>query len=99
MVGRNQLILSRNSHLMSNTTPTTIITTEANSLVADIHIRMPVILDARAQDLWLAPDTEIGVLKSLLKPFPATEVQLWPGDKAVGIARNDFKELTSPVTV
>lgn len=72
---------------------TTIITTEANSLVADIHIRMPVILDSAAQDLWLAPDTTPDVLKRLLRPFPANEMQSWPVDKAVGNVRNDGEVL------
>jgi putative SOS response-associated peptidase YedK len=49
-----------------------IITTTANELLAEIHHRMPVILDAESYDLWLTgrpPDA-----KNLLTPFPASEM-------------------------
>jgi len=72
---------------------TTIITTNANSLVSDIHTRMPVILDTVAQDQWLAPDTTPAALKTLLRPFPADEMQSWPVDKAVGNVRNEGEGL------
>src|ERR1051326_7982322 len=47
----------------------TIITTEANELMAPIHNRMPVILPAQAREEWLDPSIrEEQVLLPLLKP-------------------------------
>ena len=48
-----------------------IITTEPNELMATIHNRMPVILDAKDFDQWLDTDTKPEELPALLKPFPA----------------------------
>jgi len=54
----------------------TIITTQANDLVAPIHNRMPVILSGRQeQDLWLDPNpADLHNLLSILKPHPAEEM-------------------------
>lgn len=48
----------------------TILTTTANALMAPLHDRMPVILDAAAQTLWLDSDTDPNTLRSLLAPAP-----------------------------
>lgn len=50
----------------------TIITTEPNSLMADIHNRMPVILPPGAYDVWLRPG-ELPAVEALalLQPFDA----------------------------
>jgi putative SOS response-associated peptidase YedK len=56
-----------------------IITTEANELVAGIHDRMPVIVPPEAYDLWLSPETqEVDLLQSLLRPFAASEMAAFP---------------------
>jgi putative SOS response-associated peptidase YedK len=48
-----------------------IITTEANELVAQIHDRMPVILDRGDEQLWLDPELSAAAAQELLVPFPA----------------------------
>jgi putative SOS response-associated peptidase YedK len=48
-----------------------IITTVANKLVAQIHNRMPVLLDARDEKAWLNPSLPLGEAQELLVPFPA----------------------------
>jgi putative SOS response-associated peptidase YedK len=56
----------------------TIITTDANPLMAKIHDRMPVILDPKNYDAWLDPDlNDAGILKALMKPFPAAKFAYW----------------------
>ena len=45
---------------------TTIITTAANALAASIHHRMPVILNPNDYDRWLADDSQLDMLQSLL---------------------------------
>ncbi len=47
----------------------TIITTSANSLMSQIHNRMPVILSSYNQKLWLDSNTDSDVLKSMLSPI------------------------------
>ena len=50
----------------------TILTTKPNSLVADVHNRMPVILKADDYDLWLDPRIKNPALVvGCLKPFDA----------------------------
>ncbi|WP_439814373.1 SOS response-associated peptidase [Zavarzinia sp. CC-PAN008] len=72
----------------------TILTTTANALLAPLHDRMPVILDAAAQALWLDPAA--GDASVLLRPYPAERMALVPVDPAVGNVRNQgpFAELT-----
>lgn len=45
-----------------------ILTTEPNALVAPIHDRMPVVLPAAAQKVWLSADADVHTLRSLLHP-------------------------------
>jgi putative SOS response-associated peptidase YedK len=48
----------------------TVLTTEANRLVAGVHDRMPVILPPSAQEVWLRPEPqEAAALQPLLVPF------------------------------
>jgi putative SOS response-associated peptidase YedK len=77
-----------------------IVTTAANTLLAPLHDRMPVILDADAWPIWLgeaAADTER--LKALLAPYPADQMIVWPVDKRVGNVRNKDPGLIEPVSL
>jgi putative SOS response-associated peptidase YedK len=57
----------------------TIITTEGNEDVAEVHDRMPVILGADAWDTWLAPDQDdLDTLGRLLVPAPPKLLELYP---------------------
>lgn len=50
----------------------TIITTEANQVVAEAHDRMPVILNPADEEVWLDPEEDDSLhLLSYLRPFPA----------------------------
>ena len=54
----------------------TIITTEPNALMGNIHDRMPVILPPKAYDLWLSPDeVPSDQVLRLLKPFPTSQMK------------------------
>ena len=48
-----------------------IITTEANALVAQIHNRMPVILQEQVEEDWLNPQLPLEDAQAMLVPFPA----------------------------
>ena len=74
----------------------TIITGEPNSLLADIHNRMPAILDPNDYDAWLsAADTAIP--QALLQPFPAQLMTAHPVSKRVNTPKNDDAALIEPV--
>jgi putative SOS response-associated peptidase YedK len=66
----------------------TIITTEANATLRDVHDRMPVILpDAGAEDAWLDHATPDGALHELLAPLP----DALTARRAVGPAVSDAR--------
>jgi putative SOS response-associated peptidase YedK len=69
----------------------TLITTDANTTVGQVHARMPVILPPEAYDLWLDPDLEDPkALQPLLKPAPGAE---WEGYPVGYYTRDDRPEL------
>lgn len=60
----------------------TILTTEPNELMAQYHNRMPVILPLDKEQVWLNPEfTNPVLLKGLLKPFPASLLDVAPISK------------------
>ena len=72
-----------------------IITTTANELVADIHDRMPVILQPEAYERWLAniePDP-----RDLLVPFPAELMMMWPISTRVNKPDHDNPSILEPI--
>ncbi len=75
----------------------TIITGEPNSLVAEIHDRMPVILDPADYDAWLTAADSAG-LQALLQPFPSQLMAAYPVSKRVNNVKNDDAALIEPAT-
>lgn len=73
----------------------TIVTTDANTLVAPIHDRMPVILDPADFDAWLDGDRETAL--ALLKPFDPAAMEAYPVDPRVGNVRNDDPGIVEPL--
>ncbi len=67
----------------------TIITGQPNGLVAEIHDRMPVILDPTDYDAWLA--AKAGV--DLLRPFPAEKMRAYRVSNRVNSPKNDDAEI------
>ena len=72
----------------------TIMTTEPNDLMAEIHNRMPVILGERDHDRWLDLDTDAS---EFLKPCPSDWLETYPVDKRVGNVRNNEASLIEPL--
>lgn len=72
----------------------TIITTEANNLVAPIHNRMPVILPPDARELWLDPDLrEPDILLPLLKAYDPQAIQTREVSRRVNSPQYDNADL------
>jgi putative SOS response-associated peptidase YedK len=77
----------------------TVITTTANELVETIHDRMPVILNSQDHDLWLDPSFGgIDRLQTLLKPYPAEAMKIYPVSTLVNSTKNDSVECTRVLT-
>ena len=71
----------------------TIITTDANELVRELHDRMPVVIGADDRDRWLnSADPQ-----ELLRPYPAELMTMWPVSMRVNSPRNDDPSLLERV--
>ncbi|PJK28662.1 SOS response-associated peptidase [Minwuia thermotolerans] len=73
----------------------TILTTDAAPGIAEIHHRMPVILDAADHDAWLDPDAGRDALLDLAKPNDG--VTAYRVSARVGNVHNDDADLIEPV--
>lgn len=76
-----------------------IITTTPNELVAEIHNRMPVMLDMDTSGIWLEQATACETLLGLLKPFQAEEMESYQVTSRVGNIRNDDINLIDRVNL
>jgi putative SOS response-associated peptidase YedK len=75
----------------------TIITTEANDLMDEIHHRMPVILHPEDYAMWLDPDfDEKEPLTTLLKPYPADAMEAYPVSRRVNKPSNNEPSVLEP---
>jgi putative SOS response-associated peptidase YedK len=77
----------------------TIITTRPNALVAPVHDRMPVILPADAEGVWLDPTISKEHALSLLGTYPAELMAALPASTRVNSVRNDDSGLLLPEDV
>jgi putative SOS response-associated peptidase YedK len=76
----------------------TIITTEANELMAEFHDRMPVILDAKHYELWLDPEVhDPNLLEPLLRPYPSEELVVHAVGSLVNNPRNEDPRCVEPM--
>ena len=72
----------------------TILTTEANELLRTVHDRMPVILHPEEYPLWLGADArERGLLRDMLRPYPAEEMVGYPVSTQVNSPQSQGPEL------
>ncbi|AFV02193.1 MULTISPECIES: SOS response-associated peptidase [unclassified Dehalobacter] len=75
-----------------------IITTEANALMASIHDRMPVILDKEKEEIWLDPTLSDPILlKSLLIPYNAKQMNHYEVSPKVDSPKYDLNECIQPI--
>lgn len=74
----------------------TVLTTAANSSIAPLHERMPVLLGPEHYALWLAPEVQTPEpLQPLLQPWPEPLV-IHPVSRAVNRPDHDGPELIEP---
>jgi putative SOS response-associated peptidase YedK len=76
-------------------TSCTIITCEANAVLAELHDRMPVILDPADYDRWLDPG--VPGAEELLRPCPDDWLEVVAVSTRVNNVRNDDAGLIEPL--
>lgn len=74
-----------------------ILTTAPNDPVAQIHHRMPAILDRGLLDDWLDPATPPAALAPMLIAAPESALRIWPVSTAVNRVQVDGPELLRPI--
>lgn len=74
----------------------TLITTQANGLVAPVHDRMPVMLAGQASWDWLL-NSRMEDLQAMLKPFPEEEMVAYPVSRMVNNPEVDSPEVLVPL--
>jgi putative SOS response-associated peptidase YedK len=89
---------SWNSPDGSNILSCTIVTTDPNQLLADIHNRMPVILPENAYANWLDPsERRPEEFKDLLRPYPDGELEAYPVSRLVNKPSNELPDCIKPI--
>jgi putative SOS response-associated peptidase YedK len=74
-----------------------ILTTTPNSLLADVHDRMPVILRPENYDLWLDPGFKnVQALAEVLAPFDASRMKSFPVSTRINTVANDDPDCIAP---
>jgi putative SOS response-associated peptidase YedK len=81
----------------------TIVTTIPNEAMADLHDRMPVVLDEAVWDRWLidgraGPTVDEGELLAMLRPTDAVQLRIYPVNRYVNDVRRDGPELIEPLS-
>ncbi len=75
----------------------TLLTTEANALLAPIHARMPVIVAAEDHALWLDVDLKMTeLLEPVMRPFDPARMAAQPVSRRVNNVRNDDTACLEP---
>jgi putative SOS response-associated peptidase YedK len=74
----------------------TIITTDANDMMAPFHDRMPVIIGSEDWAAWLGEEPLEHPI-TLLRPFPPERMTMWPVGKAVGNVKNQAAGLAERI--
>ena len=80
---------------MPGLTTCTLITTEANGNVSQVHGRMPVVLTGEKMWDWLGEDDPKRLL-NLLKPLPEGQLNSWQVSRDVNSPQNQGKYLIEP---
>ena len=74
-----------------------ILTTQANTRLALIHDRMPVILEPKNYKLWLDPLADNKLLCNMLHPFSAKKTEAYKISKEINLYKNDHNDLLQPL--
>jgi len=73
----------------------TILTTTPNAEMAELHDRMPVILEQKDWQMWLGAAE--GDYAAPMRPAANGLLRVWPVDRRVGSPRNNDPELLTAI--
>jgi putative SOS response-associated peptidase YedK len=73
-----------------------VITTQANTLVATVQERMPVILNKKTEAIWLNKESTESDLKALLQAYPAEKMNHYPVSPRINDVRTNVPSLLLP---
>lgn len=73
-----------------------IVTVDANDVVKPFHDRMPAILNPSDYTDWLAHETPVKELQSLLRTLPAEQMEVVPANPLVNSPKHDSPECLNP---
>ncbi|MFP4590143.1 MAG: SOS response-associated peptidase [Halolamina sp.] len=76
----------------------TILTTEANEVVSEIHDRMPVMLEQHEESAWL-DGAGVDEVQAVCDPYPDEKLRAYPVSKRVNNPQNDTPDLLEEVDV
>jgi putative SOS response-associated peptidase YedK len=76
----------------------TVVTAPANDFMRPLHARMPALLDARQQALWLDPATDPVALRTRVLDALHPDLQAWSVSRAVNSPVTDEPGLITPVS-
>ena len=71
----------------------TVLTTAPNSLLLDIHDRMPVIVPPAKYRAWLDPYTPVPAVVDMMQPHDSEDMETWAVSLRVNDAREDDPQL------
>jgi putative SOS response-associated peptidase YedK len=75
-----------------------LLTTRPNKFMADIHNRMPVIIEPADYNTWLDPQNNgSDLLLHLLRPYPSERMTAYPVSTLVNNPRNDVADCIMPL--
>jgi putative SOS response-associated peptidase YedK len=74
-----------------------LITTEANSVVGQIHDRMPVIVPRSHEAAWLNPRSRLSDFAVCLSPYPSDQMRSYPVSPKINSGKVDAPELILPL--
>ena len=78
----------------------TILTTKPNSLVSEVHDRMPAILKPEDYELWLDPGvTNVALVADTLEPFDSRLMKKYPVSTRVNRAENDDRQCAQEISI
>jgi putative SOS response-associated peptidase YedK len=71
-----------------------LLTIQSNKVLADLHDRMPLIVDAKDRDRWMSEEEHPG---DLLRPSPVEGMTRWLVSTLVNNSKNNSRELLEPL--
>lgn len=74
-----------------------IVTTDASTVVAPVHERMPVILTPDEREVWLDPETPVERLQAMLRPYARGDLTANQVSRRVNSVDNDSPECIEPL--